>query len=68
MENNIRFITRRYNWGWSIWLEVGGKKTLLVDKLRDKDAVNTFIKTLPMQPIVVELTEKQKGRLNAGCI
>lgn len=68
MENNIRFIKRRYNWGWSIWLEVGGKKTLLADKLLDEDAVNRFIKMLPMQPIVVELTEKQKSRISAGCL
>lgn len=68
MGENMRFITRKYGWGWSIWLEVGGKKTLLVDKLRDKDAVNHFIKTLPLQPIVVEQTERQKSRLNTGCI
>jgi hypothetical protein len=44
---DIKFISKKYNWGWSVWIQVNGSKTLLADKLRTKDEVENLIESLP---------------------
>jgi hypothetical protein len=47
MIRSIQFVSKRYAWGWSLWIQVGHSKTLLADKLKNEEEVNELIKSLP---------------------
>jgi hypothetical protein len=52
MKRELNFVSREYGWGWSVWIEVNGSKTLLVDKLDSEFEVNDFINNLPNLPLI----------------
>lgn len=55
MIRDIKFVSKKYKWGWSLWIQVNGRKTLLADKLESKEAVNQLIHSLPNVETTYEL-------------
>jgi hypothetical protein len=77
MIRNIQFISKKYDWGWSVWIEVNGSKTLLADKLKNEEEVQQLIDSLPLamgakvemdaipeQGILLKPTAKRKHKPN----
>lgn len=46
MKRDIKFISKQYNWGWSVWITVDNTKLLLADKLKSQKEVSEFINSL----------------------
>lgn len=43
MKNNVKFICKKYKWGWSVWMEGDTFKKLLASKLKSEYDVYKYI-------------------------
>jgi hypothetical protein len=46
MVKETGFITKRYKWGWSVWLKTDNRKILLASKLQSNYDVHKLITNL----------------------
>lgn len=45
MKNNkLKFIAKKYKWGYTVWIKKGFSKVQIANKLETKTAVREFVK------------------------